>query len=51
MMYRIDFYATREDYEDRRPDSTFDAFSLPEALAIQETLFKHHPAAVVAIGR
>lgn len=49
-MYRIDYYLTRDDYEDRKLDSTFDPSSWGKAMEICKLLLDRNPHGVVCIG-
>jgi len=50
-MIRVEFFETREEYEERRADSFIDCMDLAEALVVMEKLLANHPGAVVAVGR
>jgi hypothetical protein len=49
-MWTIEFYRTRDDYENRSPDSTFNASDYDEAQMMQTAILKNNPGAVVSIG-
>jgi hypothetical protein len=49
-MWRIEFYRTREDYDNRSPDATFDASSFEEAVQMMASILKNNPGAVVSLG-
>lgn len=50
-MYRIEFYETRNDFEDRRSDAFIDCLNWAEAVVVIEKLIENNPGAVVAVGQ
>jgi hypothetical protein len=49
-MYRIEFFETREEYEIRRPDSTFNVLNWVEVEAVISNMINNNPDAVVSVG-
>ena len=50
-MYQVEFFENRDEYDSRRPDSTFTATTLDDALDTVEALQRNNPDSVVSVGR